>query len=252
MTCFMKRLLLQICLAWTVSGCLSAAEPAEWKAAAAKAVITPTEPMYLAGFANREVPAEGTAMELHAKSLAVEDKQGARFVMVTLDLVEVTYQLRDAVAAAVKAKFGLPERALLLNCSHTHCGPELRYTELEFMSFTDPLRKGALPALQRVFDGQDRGHHRRGLAASGTGDGELWPCALRLRDESSAEERQADGRSLLEQPESRGRGGSRCAGAHGQHGGGQAERDCLRLRLPQHVDEHQAVAWRLRRAMRNR
>jgi neutral ceramidase len=70
MTCFMKRLLLQICLAWTVSGCLSAAEPAEWKAAAAKAVITPTEPMYLAGFANREVPAEGTAMELHAKSLA--------------------------------------------------------------------------------------------------------------------------------------------------------------------------------------
>jgi neutral ceramidase len=119
----------------------AAAQTAEWKAAAAKAVITPTEPMYLAGFANREVPAEGTAMELFAKSLAIEDKQGARFVMVTLDLVEVTYQLRDAVAAAVKAKFGLPEKALLLNCSHTHCGPELRYTELEFMSFTDPLRK---------------------------------------------------------------------------------------------------------------
>lgn len=86
----MKRFF-QTCAAWIVCGSLLAAEPAEWKAAAAKAVITPKEPMYLAGFANREVPAEGTAMELFAKSLAIEDKQGTRFVMVTLDLVEVTY-----------------------------------------------------------------------------------------------------------------------------------------------------------------
>jgi hypothetical protein len=137
----MKTSLFHPALVWiTLSGLLAAA-PAEWKAAAAKAVITPTEPMYLAGFASREVPAEGTAMDLYAKSLAIEDAKGTRFVMVTLDLVEVTYQLRDAVAAAARSKYGLPEKALQLNCSHTHCGPELRYTELEFMSFTDPLRK---------------------------------------------------------------------------------------------------------------
>lgn len=119
----------------------TSAQTPEWKAAAASTVITPTEPMYLAGFANREVPAEGTAMELNAKALALQDAQGQRFVMVTLDLVEVTAQLRDAVAEAVKTRFSLPEKALLLNCSHTHCGPELRYTELEFMNFSDPLRK---------------------------------------------------------------------------------------------------------------
>ena len=117
------------------------AQTPEWKAAAAKAVITPQEPMYLAGFAGREVPAESTAMELFAKTLAMEDKAGTRFVMVTLDLVEVTYQLREAVAKEAKAKFGLPEKSLLMNCSHTHCGPELKYTELEFMGLTDPLRK---------------------------------------------------------------------------------------------------------------
>jgi hypothetical protein len=127
------------CLLFLAASAFAAAP--EWKAAAAKTIITPQEPMYLAGFASREVPAEGTAMELHAKTLAIEDAQGARFVMVTLDLVEVTAQLRAKVAAEVKAKFGLPEKALLMNCSHTHCGPELRYTELEFMSFTDPLRK---------------------------------------------------------------------------------------------------------------
>jgi hypothetical protein len=117
------------------------AQTPDWKAAAAKAVITPQEPMYLAGFAGREVPAESTAMELFAKTLAIEDTKGTRFVMVTLDLVEVTHQLREVVAKEVKAKFGLPEKSLLMNCSHTHCGPELKYTELEFMGLTDPLRK---------------------------------------------------------------------------------------------------------------
>lgn len=117
------------------------AQNSEWKAAAAKAVITPTEPMYLSGFANREVPAEGAAMELFAKTLAIEDAKGTRFVMVTLDLVEVPHQLREAVGKEVEAKFGLPGNALLMNCSHTHCGPELKYTELEFMGLTDPLRK---------------------------------------------------------------------------------------------------------------
>lgn len=117
------------------------AQTREWKAAAAKTVITPQEPMYLAGFAGREVPAESTAMDLFAKSLAIQDSKGTRFVMVTLDLVEVTHQLSEAVAKQVKVKFDLPEKSLLMNCSHTHCGPELKYTELEFMGLTDPLRK---------------------------------------------------------------------------------------------------------------
>ena len=48
------------------------ASAAEFKAAAAKTIITPQETMVLSGFANREVPAEGTAMELFAKTLATE------------------------------------------------------------------------------------------------------------------------------------------------------------------------------------
>lgn len=113
---------------------------AEWKAGAAKAVITPTEPMILSGFANREVPAEGTAMDLFAKSLVIEDAKGTRLVIVTLDLVEVPAQLRADVAAVLKERHGLPDEALLMNCSHTHCGPELRYTELEFLGL-DPERR---------------------------------------------------------------------------------------------------------------
>lgn len=116
--------------------------PSEWKAAAAQAVITPQEPMYLAGFANREVPSEGTLVNLRAKALAVEDPSGTRFVTVTLDLIEITFQIRDAVVAKVKEKYGLPNEALMMNSSHTHTGPELVHTELKFEEFTeDPLRK---------------------------------------------------------------------------------------------------------------
>ena len=113
----------------------------QWKAAAARTVITPTEPMYLSGFANRVVIAEGTGMDLSAKTLAIEDAKGTRFVMVTLDLVEVPKQIRDAVAANAKAQFNLPNESLLLNCSHTHCGPELRFGDDEFAELNDPLRK---------------------------------------------------------------------------------------------------------------
>jgi hypothetical protein len=118
-----------------------AAEPIVWKAASARTAITPTEPMYLSGFANRVVIAEGTAMDLNAKALAIEDAKGARFVMVTLDLVEVAKQTRDAVAAKVKAQFHLPNESLLLNCSHTHCGPELKFTDAEFAELNDPARQ---------------------------------------------------------------------------------------------------------------
>lgn len=111
-----------------------------WRAGAARVVVTPTEPMYLSGFASREVPAERTAMDLHAKALALEDARGGRFVMVTLDLVEVPKELRDAVAAEAARRFALPAASLLLNCSHTHCGPELKFAEAELAELNDPVR----------------------------------------------------------------------------------------------------------------
>ncbi len=122
---------------------LAGASPAfgQWKAGASQIVITPTEPMYLSGFANRVVIAEGTGMDLRAKTLAIEDAKGTRLVMVTMDLVEVPKQIRDAVAANMKTQFHLPNEALLLNCSHTHCGPELRFSEAEFAELNDSLRK---------------------------------------------------------------------------------------------------------------
>jgi neutral ceramidase len=107
---------------------LSAAEPAPyaWKAGVASAKITPQEPMWMAGYAARKKPSEGTAQDLFAKSLALEDEAGGRLVIITLDLIGVLPSLREAVEKQVHEKYGLPPERLLLNASHTHCGPEYR------------------------------------------------------------------------------------------------------------------------------
>ena len=46
-----------------------AAETAAWKAGVATVVITPDEPMWMAGYAARNKPSEGKVHELYAKAL---------------------------------------------------------------------------------------------------------------------------------------------------------------------------------------
>ncbi|MBL8829645.1 MAG: neutral/alkaline non-lysosomal ceramidase N-terminal domain-containing protein, partial [Planctomycetaceae bacterium] len=124
--------------AWLVMVLFLASGKATWavevetayRAGAAKALITPAEPMYLAGFGDRVVPAEGTLLDLQAKALAiVEHTTSTRLVIVTLDLIEVPIQLRELLVEHARQKHQLPPESLLLNCSHTHCGPELRFAE---------------------------------------------------------------------------------------------------------------------------
>ena len=95
----------------------------EWKAGVASAVITPKRPLRMAGYAGRKEPAEGTEQDLFAKALAVEDGDGRRLVMVTMDLIGVIDRLRETVAERVEQQYQLPPSALLMNASHTHCGP---------------------------------------------------------------------------------------------------------------------------------
>lgn len=100
----------------------AAPESYRWKAGAS-AKITPDRRLYMAGYAGRKEPAEGTEQDLFAKAITIEDADGNRVVWVTLDLIGVLEELRAGVAAEVEAKYQLPSRALLMNASHTHCGP---------------------------------------------------------------------------------------------------------------------------------
>jgi neutral ceramidase len=115
------------------------AKPAtNWKAGAASVKITPQQPLPMAGYAGRKEPAEGTEQDLFAKALAIEDSEGHRVVFVTLDLIGVLQELRETVVTQAQEKYGLAPASLLLNASHTHCGPA--YGNAEARKYFESLK----------------------------------------------------------------------------------------------------------------
>jgi hypothetical protein len=101
----------------------------KWKAGVASAIITPEQSMWMAGYASRTKPSEGKVHDLYAKALALEDAQGTRLIIVTVDLIGIARSLRDWLEKEVYRRYKLPPEGLLLNASHTHCGPVIRETK---------------------------------------------------------------------------------------------------------------------------
>ena len=91
----------------------------------------------MAGYAGRKAPADGKVQDLYAKCLTIEDEHGTRFVMITLDLIGVLADLRSAVTQQLADKHNLPPEAVLMNASHTHCGPA--YGREEAKSYFEQL-----------------------------------------------------------------------------------------------------------------
>ncbi len=108
----------------------SAWSETKWQVGVATVKITPEKSMWMAGYAARKSASEGVAGDLFAKAMAIQDEQGQRVVIVTMDLIGVPRLLRDQLETEVKDKFQLPREALWINASHTHCGPELRMTRI--------------------------------------------------------------------------------------------------------------------------
>lgn len=102
-----------------------------WKAAAARAKITPEKLMWMAGYASRTKPADGTTLDLFAKTLVVEDGLKQRLVMVTLDLIGVPRSMREDLVKKLEKEHAIKPEFLLINASHTHSGPELRATRTD-------------------------------------------------------------------------------------------------------------------------
>ena len=116
--CLRALLLLPALLAATVS--LAAAE---FQAGVARVRITPLTPYWLSGYAARTNPAPTVLQDLWAKALALRDPAGHRAVFVTMDLIGLPPEVTAEVVRRAGRQQGLSPAELLLNCSHTHCGP---------------------------------------------------------------------------------------------------------------------------------
>ncbi len=113
-------------LAFASLPCIAAGQPKGWKAGVASTAITPAESMWMAGYAARTKPSEGKVHDLHAKALALEDEQGGRLVVVTVDLIGIPRPTRDWLENQVKQRYKINPQVLLLSASHTHSGPVVR------------------------------------------------------------------------------------------------------------------------------
>jgi hypothetical protein len=104
----------------------SAAEPSTgWKAGVARVDTTPTQPVWMSGYASRSTPSKGVAHPLHAKALALSDADGHRVVLITCDIIGFSRAFSGRVADRVKEKYGLAREQLVLFASHCHSGPTL-------------------------------------------------------------------------------------------------------------------------------
>lgn len=109
---------------------------AEWRAGTARVKITPAQPTWMSGYAHRTHPADGTLIDLWAKALVLDDGQGEKLCLITLDLVGVDRAFSQTVCDEIRAKHGLERRQIVLLSSHTHSGPVLR-SNLRSMYFLD-------------------------------------------------------------------------------------------------------------------
>ena len=97
----------------------------KWKAGLAETIITPEHFMVMGGYAARPLPAIGKLHDLKAKALVLDDAQGQRSVLVTIDLVGIDRETSVDVCQRIEKEYGIPRSGIALSTSHTHCGPAI-------------------------------------------------------------------------------------------------------------------------------
>lgn len=115
--------------------------PFEWRAGLAKTDITPTTPIWLAGYGGRDRPAEGTLHAIWIKVLALEDASGHQVVLLTSDLCGMPKWLYDSVCDTMRERHGLDRSQVRLTNSHNHCAPAVRGELEDYYAWDEEQRQ---------------------------------------------------------------------------------------------------------------
>lgn len=105
-------------------------------AGAARHDITPDGPIWLDGYGNRTAPSEGVYLPIAARALFLAQ---AEEMALLLSAEVLGYDLAQArrIKRAISRATGVPERAIALAATHTHCGP--RVAEMAMPGEIDPV-----------------------------------------------------------------------------------------------------------------
>ncbi len=95
------------------------------KVGAAKINITPPLGCNMAGYSGRDRGSETIADALYAKVLVFDDGD-TQAAIITNDLIGVEATFVDHVRRLIEEATGIPAGNVMVSCSHTHFGPEVR------------------------------------------------------------------------------------------------------------------------------
>lgn len=163
-----------------LAACLCGPSHAEWKVGVARRDVTPTEPIWMAGYGARTSPSEGVEQPLWVRALAIEDEAGTTVLLITLDVCGIDRDLSLEIRDAIEAKHGLGRDRVVLACSHTHCGPVIGRNLITMYplddaqratiaAYTNRLRDEAIAVAGEALTDRKPAMLRRGLARANFG-----------------------------------------------------------------------------------
>ncbi len=84
--------------------------------------ITPTPPVFMAGFGGRTEPAREIAEPLEARALFLDDGN-TQLCLVVCDLLGISHDISRPIRAVAADAIGVDPKQLIISCTHTHQGP---------------------------------------------------------------------------------------------------------------------------------
>ncbi len=108
--------------------------------------ITPKEPLFLAGFANRSGMSESVHKPLKTQCLALR-RHNNTICMIFNDLMEVTPDIVKEITQRISDKTGLAQDHIFIHCSHTHSAPIMDDMGLEHSEANDRYRRETIKTI---------------------------------------------------------------------------------------------------------
>jgi neutral ceramidase len=100
-----------------------------FKVGTASVNITPPLGCQMAGYSGRDRGSETIADELYAKALVFDDGE-TQAAILTTDLIGLDAAFVNRTRSMIEAATDIPGGNVMISCSHTHFGPEVRATRL--------------------------------------------------------------------------------------------------------------------------
>lgn len=112
----------------------------KWQIGIAKALITPQNDVWLAGYGRKRV-AYGKIHDLWAKVIALKDASGKRVVMVTTDHMGMSKTVYERIFNKIAKQFQLERSQFMLTFSHNHCAPCLEDDLVDYYPSDEQQKK---------------------------------------------------------------------------------------------------------------